>query len=358
VSCETNPVIEFRVANNSTASISSFQITRSINGSTPATQDFNNTFIDIGEEKTYSLNGNPLTSGENTITLTVSNPNGLPDTQPSNDALTFTSILDNSSDQAPLRQNFDDPTQVPWIIASPKVNALPWESVDTNKKQSAAYKAFTNSSLNEESWLVSPVLDLSRYGQNTLLFDLGYAQNAPEEDHLKILGSTDCGQTYPIVLFDRAGSEFSVTNSSTNWTPATDADWKREHVSLDSLSGRTNIRLAIVATNGHGNNLYVDNLEIFAGDDANPPTTTLPYQLYYSNINIQSDVAITFNLPQRTDVRIQIHSLMGQIIADNIFPETLNQTYYFDLSIQATGLYLFRVFTGSEVTTTKVFIAH
>ena len=163
---------------------------------------------------------------------------------------------------------------------------------------------------------------------------------------------------YNLVLFDRPGSQFSTTISSTEWIPASDADWRRQYVSLDTLSGKSNIRIAIVATNAHGNNLYFDNLEIFAGDDSQPPVTSLPYQLYYSSHYSQSDLALTFNLPEKKDVRLQIYSTMGQIVADNLLTGTLNQTYYFDLSIQATGLYMFRLQIDDQVSTTKVYIGH
>ncbi len=358
VACKPSPAIRFKVTNLSTSVITSFKATTTINGGPTVTQDFNNISLGVGEQKQFTLPEYGLSTGENTISLAINLPNGLPDSQPSNNSRTFNTIRDATTDTSPLRQNFDDPLQTPWIIASPAANAKAWVPVETNKNQSISYRAYSNSTLDEESWIVSPVLDMTRYSSNTLFFDLGYAQNIPADDRLRILGSTDCGLTYPIVLFDRAGSEFSVASSTLDWVPVTDADWKREHISLDSLSGMKNTRIAIVATNGHGNNIYVDNIEIFAGNDPNPPVTSVPYQLYYSNMNAKSDIAMTFNLPEKQDVRLQIYSITGQIVADNILPETLNQTYYFDLSIQSTGLYLFRVLIGNELSTTKVYIAH
>ena len=357
VQCNSNPAIKFEVTNLSSSAITSFQTMRSLNGGTVVAQDFNNVFLDVGEQNIFTLAGVLFSNRENTITLTLSNPNGIPDSMPANNSISFNSFLDTSTDSSPLRQTFDNPAEIPWIIASP-ASAQAWESVGTNKSQSITYRAYSNSALNEESWVVSPVLDLTRYATNTLFFDLGYAQKVPADDRLKILASTDCGLTYPILLYDRAGSEFSVTKSTMEWTPTSNSDWKREYLSLDTLSGKKNLRLAFVATNGNGNNIYIDNIEIFAGYDTNPPVTSLPYQLYYSNRNAKSDLAITFNLPEKKDVRLQIFSMMGQIVADNILPDTFNQTYYFDLSIQATGLYLFRMLIGNEVSTTKVYIAH
>ena len=357
VHCQSNPVIQFNVKNFSTAPITGFQVQRTLNSGTVVTQSFSGISLAVGEEKTFSLNAVALNKGVNQITLNIINPNGFTDSSPSNNTITFNSYVDLSVDRTPLRMTFDNAVEIPWILATP-FNAQAWISTNTNKNQSVSYKAFTNTVVGEESWLVSPILDLSRYDNQSLLFDVSYAQKVPADDRLKILASSDCGLTYPTVLMDRAGSEFSVTNSSSSWTPTSNNDWKREYADLLGIAGKTNVRLAFVVTNQHGNNIYLDNIEIFAGQDAQPPVTTLPYQFYYSSRNSSSDLAVTFNLPQRTDVRLQIFSIMGQIVADNLLTETLNQTYYFDLSGQSAGLYIFRVQINDQISSTKVYIGH
>ncbi|MBY0434335.1 MAG: T9SS type A sorting domain-containing protein, partial [Cyclobacteriaceae bacterium] len=351
------PVIQFTIKNFSTVPVTSFQMQYSLNGGAVVRQDFNNVQLALGEQKNFNLNAVSLNPGNNPITLSVNNPNGLPDSSPSNNTLAFNSYLDRSTDATPLRVTFDNPQEKPWIIASPP-SAATWQSVATNKRQSIVYTGFTNTRKGDEAWFVSPVLDLTRYQKHSLFFDESYALNAPATERLKILGSDDCGLTYKTVLYDREGTEFSITNSSSAWTPSVLTDWRRSYVRLDTMSGKSNVRLAFVVTNQNGNNLYLDNLEIFAGSDINPPVTSVPYQLYYSSRDLQSDVALTFNLPEKKDVRLQVYSLMGQLIADNILPATLNQTYYFDLSNQPTGIYLFRLQIDNQITATKVFIGH
>lgn len=142
------------------------------------------------------------------------------------------------------------------------------------------------------------------------------------------------------------------------WLPGTNDDWRREYVDLTSLSGLKNVRLAFVAMNDNGNNLYIDNIELFEGDNPNPPLTTVPYQLYYSTQNSQSDIALTFHLDLRQDVQLQIVGLQGNVVGEYQLPDTLNQTYYFDLGGQASGLYLFRITIDNRPAVTKVFIGH
>jgi hypothetical protein len=314
--------------------------------------------LDLDEEEVFTLNPLNLKTGENQVTITINNPNGLPDSSPANNTITFSSYVDQSTDSSPLRMTFDNPLEVPWIMTTPVPTSLDWETVTTPKKMSATYKAFNNTVLGEESWLASPVLDLSRYKQQNLFFDLSYALNLPAEDRLKIVASTDCGVTYSKVLFDESGSTFKDSTLMSEWTPPSDKYWRRQRVSLDSVSGLKNVRLAFVAVNANGNNMYIDNIEIFAGNDPTPPVSTLPYQLYYSPRFPQYEVALTFTLQEKKDVHLQVFTVMGQVVEDDLLPDTLNQTYYFDLSNQTSGIYLFRLQIDGQASTTKVFIGH
>ncbi len=357
VHCVASPQIKFNVKNQSTAPITTFDVVRTLNGGTAVTQTFTIN-LDIDQENTFTLNALTLKAGENQITMTINNPNGLPDSAPGNNTITFSSYLDNSTDSSPLRMTFDNPLEIPWIMAAPAVNAKDWETVTTSKKLSAIYNAFSNTSVGEESWLASPVLDLTRYDKQSLFFDLSYARKIPAEDRLRILASTDCGITYDKVLFDETGSSFQDTILFSQWVPPSSKDWSRQRVSLDSISGINNVRLAFVAVNANGNNMYLDNIEIFAGDDPNPPVTSVSYQFYYPQNLPQYNVALTFTLQEKKDVRLQILTVMGQVVTDTSLPDTLNQTYYFDLSTQTAGLYLFRLQIDDQFSTTKVFVGH
>ncbi len=355
VHCLPNPAITFYASNLGTSEVTSFRVDYKVNSGASQTQLFSSIQLAVGEQKSFVLNPVSLSTGTNEITITLSEPNGIADI-PSNNTLVVTSLLDQSQDSAPLRMTFDNAKEVPWHIASP-FNSQTWEPTTTTKDQSLTYRSYTNTQLGQESWLVSPNLDLSS-GTFSMFFDVSYAQNVPADDRLRILASTDCGVTYDLVLMDRTASTFTSASSSSEWYPGTDGDWNRQYVNLSSLSGQKNIRIAYVVQNDNGNNLYVDNIELFAGDDTNPPVTTASYQLYYSSQNTNSDIALTFNLTEKQDVRVQIFGMQGNLVADNILPETLNQTYNYDLSTQAAGLYLFRLLIDNQPSVTKVFIGH
>ena len=355
VHCTANPVIKFLAFNLGTSDVTSFTATYKVNSGATQTQQFSNVQLGVGEQEMFSLQPISLQKGSSEITITLSDPNGIQDIA-SNNTFVMTSVFDQTADKAPLRMTFDNSKEVPWQIAS-QSNSSVWEPTATNKNQSLAYRSFTNQQVGQESWLASPVLDLSA-GSFSMFFDVSYAQNLPGDDRLRVLASTDCGITYDQVLMDRAASSFTSASSTEEWQPGSNEDWKKEYVNLSSLTGQKNIRLAFVAINDNGNNLYIDNIELFAGDDTNPPITSVPYQLYYSSRNTQSDVALTFNLQEKQDVRVQIFAMQGNLVYDMVLSETLNQTYYYDLSAQTAGIYLFRLLIGDQPSVSKVFIGH
>jgi len=355
VHCLSNPVIKFQVSNLGTTLVSRFTMNYSVNGAASQVQLFTNIQLDIGETETFSLNAISLQPGVNQVILTVSLPNDIPDIL-TNNVFHLTSVLDQSVDKGPLRVTFDNPKEKSWRVASP-ADALDWESISTNKDKSLTYRSFSNSEVGQESWLASPVLDLTA-GTFSLFFDVSYAQNMPADDRLQILASTDCGEHYDQVIMDRGASTFTTASSSSEWYPGSNDDWRREYANIASLAGLDNVRIAFVALNDNGNNLFIDNIEMFSGSDSNPPVTPVVYQVYYSDRNSQSDVAITFNLSERQDVPLQVLSMQGALVAEYTLPETLNQTHYFDLSGIAAGLYLFRLMIDNQPFVTKVFIGH
>jgi len=132
-----------------------------------------------------------------------------------------------------------------------------------------------------------------------------------------------------------------------------ECDWSRIYVSLDSLVGNSPSRIAFVVTNDHGNNLYLDNIEFFADDNPNPTPIDIDHLVYYNNDF--TDPRITFNLPEKETVRMQIYSTVGQIAYDEVLTDILNQTYHFDLGGKP-GLYIVRIQIGNQLSVTKVLI--
>ena len=217
-----------------------------------------------------------------------------------------------------------------------------------------AFTSFNNPNLGEESWLVSPELDLSKALEASLFFDNAYPSNAFGEDQLKVLYSEDCGVSFNSILFSKAGPSLATAFSNESWIPTMKNEWRRNYLNLNSLIGKSNVRFAFVATAQNGNNQYLDNIEFFIDDNDEPLAIENSFSVY----GVIDDVRLTFNLAERKPVDLKIYNMVGQLILHNTLPETLNQTYYLDMGHQSPGIYIVKVQFGDTVSATRIYLGH
>jgi hypothetical protein len=65
------------------------------------------------------------------------------------------------------------------------------------------------------------------------------------------------------LVYSKYGSALATTeNSSSDFVPSGEAQWRREFVDLTGFSGATQMQLIFEGINDHGNNLYIDNIRI------------------------------------------------------------------------------------------------
>lgn len=345
-----SPIISMR--NEGSVPIKSVKVETKINGTIASTKSFSGLTLLTGEDLELPLDLIALNSGANEVTFTLLEPNGDTDESPSNNSKTRTVIVNQSNETIPSRQNFNLSFQDSWTIVS-QADMLNWELTATNKGTSLVYRAFNNTSKGDEAWLVSPVLDFSKSIKASVFFDVSYALSTKGTDRLKVLSSIDGGTSFSETQYDQLGNQFLSANNNSAWAPTSDIDWKREFVNLNDLVGEDNVRLAFVAVNDNGNNLYIDEIELFNDDNPSPPITTSLYSVYTTSFD---EIKITFNLPEKETSRLQVYNTMGQVVLDNLLPDNLNQTYTVDMSTQRAGIYILRLQFANQIESTKVFI--
>ena len=354
VICLTNPTPELTIKNSGNTVITSFKVETIINNGSAVNQSFTNIQLLPSEEKDFSLSPITLNIGANSNQFTLKDPNGQSDNT-NNNLLKVNVVVNQSTDIIPLRQNFNNDF-TSWAVVSPDGGPL-WIAATTNFSKSLEYPAFTNTGTGQQSWLVSPTLDLSKQTKASVLFDLSYAiRSSTALERFQVLSSEDCGLTYDKILLDQQGGEFSVQNSATSWLPSKSTEWQKQFISLDELVGKENIRLAFVVTNQNGNNFYLDNFDFYEDDNSSPPEVANSYYIYGADSKME-DYKITFNLEERADVSVYVYNTMGQKIAQHEFSNVLNQTYPIDLISNQTGIYILRLQIGGELFSNKIFLA-
>jgi hypothetical protein len=282
--------------------------------------------------------------------VVIKSPNGLTSGALSKDSLSTNRYVNSSSDIIPLRQNFDSNFDS-WTTMSPEFGSIWYAATPTpDKNVSLIFDAYSNTNIGEQAWLVSPVLDFSNAKKASVFFETSYGYKSPKNETLQVLYSTDCGETFINQIFSASGSALNNADSNTAWVPTQDGQWTKQFVSLDTLAGKQNVRLAFVATNANGNNLYIDNIEFFVGDNQTPQAVEGYYSVYGGT---GTPLQVTFNLPERQLVHLQVYDVMGHIISDDLLPDILNQTFTIDSTSHSAGLYIVRVQTQTPATLTS-----
>ena len=341
VSCSDEVVPKVRVKNLGSVALQGLRYRVTLNGNTLPEMTVS-TVIPAGGDEVVPLAALSLAEGGNDLTVSASPVSGN-DEDPGDNIWEGRIHRNPNRDRLPARYDFDSGT--PWNVAS-RSGSLNWQQTDTDRGTSMVFPSFGEESFGEESWLVSPVMDFRRVSTAALFFDFSYALRTENSERLKVLASGDCGTTFDQVLLDSDAAELSDLETSGEWEPDGDADWSRKFINLNTLTGRNDVLLAFVVTGAGDNNLFLDNIEFYTSDDPDPETITESFRVYTDEFG--GDEKITFNLSERSTVRLQIITSTGLPVLDNTYSDILNQTLTFRLD-RPTGIYVYRLFIGDKV---------
>ena len=352
VTCE-NQVAPILLIRNSGTLVNSVKVTTTVNGQA-STQTITNINLNGNEEAELQLAPVTLVDGENEITFELLEPGGEPDFNPGDNIKQFVTIVNKALDAIPLRQDFESEFEDQWTSANPS-DGMKWEPVVINGNKAMSVNAYTNTSIGDQSWLVSPVLDFSNAEEASLYYEISYATRGSALDYFYILASTDCGSVFNDTIYQASGALLADGRVSTgNWTPQNLSDWSLDFKLLESLVGKSNVRIAFVLVNGNGNNLYIDNIEFYVSDEY-PVRPTEPFSVY-PNPTPDGIGVITFNLPQKSTVKLEVVDSMGKTLIDETLHDILNQTFPFSLMGKSAGVYFVRVTAAGSVFYKKLIV--
>ncbi len=182
--------------------------------------------------------------------------------------------------ELPFREDFESNSLQTnaWTLVNPD-NSFGWEirsNIGGNPpgKRSCAARNFLNSQLNTSEELISPPIRLGEAGVPFLSFKYAYRPRpSGNADRLTVRLSTDCGATFPHVLFDAAG-DFLATNTAVTqaFVPQNENDWCNDasevpcfRTSLQNFMGQT-VLVKFSSFNpgesNQNNNIYIDDINV------------------------------------------------------------------------------------------------
>ena len=356
------------IVNNGTTTITSADISYTIDGSIPNTFSWTGSFLTNATAQVILPTITPST-GTHLLRVTISNANGVTDDVEQNNTMmgSFRTI---------------DPVQpIPFTEDFAGTNFPPanWNYVHFNRYDFMSHAAVGGFGLSvgslkmnnysgsmnitgQQDYFISPRLDFSTAtatANSLLRFNVAYARdNAASADRLQIVASTDCGVTWNVV-YDKSGSTLvTAPNTTASFTP-TATQWRTDSVSLAAYAGQPELIIMFTSISNYGNNFYLD--DIFIGDLSVGVSENAFANSFNVFPNPASDVLnLTFNNNASND---NVNMVMTDIAGKEIYSlEEINLSPDQTKTIQlktiglAKGMYFLALSQGSSRASKKIII--
>ena len=305
-----------------------------------------NWFFPGGSPSTSTLK-NPTISysatGIYNATLVASNSYG-------SDSITKNSLIHVTADPLnaiPFIENFEDSTSFPgndgWID-NPS-GGVTWTRV-TNAGSSGFASIKMNNYINAagdvDSW-VTPSFDFSNVNSPiSISFKIAYTQrNSTSNDELQLFYSLDCSQSWISTSYQKSGASLSTVGVfSFNYTPHNSSDWRQEIVNVDIVKLKPNVRFKFQNTCDHGNNIYIDDININGTIVGVNDLDELQSEfLIYPNPT-SGITTVNFLMSKTNNAKLEVKDIFGRTVAiifDEIIEFGLHKR---NLPVLTSGIYL------------------
>lgn len=304
-----------------------------VNGSNSNSQ---NPEVKFDEAKVYS------------VTLTVENSNG-------NNSITKSNPITAGGLQLPFTETFElGEFKNYWTIENPD-DGITWDgyyklSGNLPSRKAAWMNFYDYSSIGQRDRLISPVLNFVGYSAVDFSFKHAYATyNLIRKDSIIIYISTDCGTIWNRIF--EAGEYFATRPpTSSDFVPQYASDWcgvstgdDCHTIDLSSWAGSPNVLIMFESYNGHGNMMYIDDIEIY-GDpviisDGNPCINEI--SIYPNPTNGILNIS---GIESHSNTYLKIVDIYGRTIHKEAISSDNNKL---DLRLLPKGIYIIELF-GAE----------
>jgi len=289
------------------------------------------------------------TAGVYSVTMRVFNASG-------GDSLTRTSymvISGTASVIAPAGEDFEVAGTFPgadgWIVNND--NGITWQRVvnaGSNGVASIRVSNFTNTDGQVDEW-VMPAVDFRNLSHPTFSFKVANAQrNSTSDDMLEVYSSTNCGRTWTQIYGKHGAALATTTISSFSFVPNNAVQWRQENVLVNTLSLLPRVRFKFVNTSNHGNNTYVDEINITGTmvnvDEIDEATTG--YAIYPNPSTGISNVQ--FKLSKLQDVSLEVRDVTGRLVKSVLHERLGDGLFEYELPELNEGIYLIDLSTDNR----------
>jgi len=320
-------------------------------GGTPGTSTAENPTITYNTGGTYDVTLE-VTDGSSTVSQTFTN---------------YVTVLATPGAPLPYKEGFESYTAIPDgnnFTVQNDDGGVTWDLLDDPAIAYGGDKCvwldnfgeFGNS--NDE--LISGTIDLSGVDPtDDMVFYFYYAyvkRSASNSEALKFYVSKDCGATWALRK-NISGDNLSDSTQAFPFEPATAANWNKVTVTnINDPYYVDNFRYKFVFENDGGNNIYIDNINLYPASmtDLVEPDVLTHLSVYPNPASDQVSVEL-FSLDGQ-DYLIELYSTLGQKIAtlyNGQFTKGF-QTVNYSTAHLPKGVYVIKVATAGNLRSIKL----
>lgn len=216
---------------------------------------------------------------------------------------------------------YNETAQVPFTSVS-NLNNAKWElttTVGQTGTKSMKLNNFGQSGANIDEMISAP-MDLSNVTSSTgmtLSFRYAYRKrSSANAEVLKVMISNDCGESW-VQRRTISGTALGTEVVTSSWEPTT-SDWVTVHMTnVTSSYWVDNFMYKFVFEGNGGNNVYIDNINIYTGDPSElsieEAANSIQNAAIYPN-PADDQINVAFNVPTSQKMKVQIIDLTGKIV--------------------------------------------
>jgi PKD repeat protein len=272
-----------------------------------------------GGSPASSTNQNPQINytapGQYDVTLSVSDPFGNTVSQTFPDYIT---VLGAPGKALPIQEGFES-VSIPnsdWFVENP---GGPGFQI-TNQAGATGSKSLkldnsTGSNLDKDAF-ISSTIDLENITSATLTFKYAFAKKTNNNsDFLQIFASNSCGDTWAVRKSISSSQLATMNNTTANYNPGPN-DWESVTISnFTSTYQVDNLRIKFQFTNGGGNDLFIDDINLSGPVGLSKNETIFDFFVFPNPTNNVANVQFYLSESQ-DDMNITLHNLVGKKIRD------------------------------------------
>ena len=259
-------------------------------------------------------------------------------------------------------ENYTDLSNTPnWEIVNP-TDFISFQIGTTGLSSAkSAYLNNYNSNGSQSDELISAAVDLSSITSSaTLSFRFSYRKKATANfESLKVYLSKDCGVSWA-QRKTLTGSQLSTIVVPSPWIPATPEDWTTVHMTnVTSEYWVDNFRYKFKFDGNGGNNLYLDNINIYAGSPSDNVVSGIDETQQMNGVNLypnpaDEEVTLSFSSINTQAITVAIQDVFGKTIqSHNILAQNGSNLVFLDTQKLAAGTYFVSLINGGTPVTIK-----